>query len=438
MHNTNQHGVPATRVSRRQVLRTVVGATAGGFTGMLLSHTPPLYAATRTVTMMTWNHFVAASDERLRQMAKDFGKANNCQVKIDFIPHRDTYVKVAKEQETREGHDIVFLFFSKPQLHHEDLETLDFMDALGTKLGGWYDLIRDVDQVDGRWVAMPFFYTCMAMTYREDLYKQAGLATPVTWEDWKETGKKIKEATGKKVGVALNQTEDANISLYAMLWSHGAAPVDKERRVTINSPQTRKTMEFVKDLYTTTMTDEVLSWDDASNNQAFLGGNYSWVHNAVSVYFVAKEKVPELFQATNHTLTPHGPAGQHGTAIPFNYGVWKFAKEKELAKQFLQYMMEPTRYEEIFHATLTFNAPPFKNGEQFDWNRDPKTAMLKDYAKTAHMIGWPAPPDRKAEQVRAEWIIPNMFTYYCTGRKSLDDAVVWAEAELQRIYSAKA
>ena len=76
---------------------------------------------------------------------------------------------------------------------------------------------------------------------------------------------------------------------------------------------------------------------------------------------------------------------------------------------------ELKRYEDIFQATLAFNAPPFKNGEQFDWQRAPKTAMLKDYAKTAHMIGWPAPPDRKAEQARSEWIVPNMFTYYCTG-----------------------
>src|SRR5712691_10671587 len=389
-----------TPMSRRRVLRTAAGATAGGLAGILLSKAPPLYAATRTVTMLTWNHFVAASDEYLRKMAKDFEKENKCQVKIDFIPHRDTYVKTAKEQETREGHDIIFLFFSKPQLHHEDLETLSFMDDLGKKLGGWYDLIREVDQVDGRWVAMPFFYTCMPMTYREDLYQQVGLQAPKTWEEWKDSGKKIKEATGKKVGIALNQTEDANISLYALLWSYGASTVDKERRVIINSPQTRQAMEYMKALYETTMTDEVLSWDDASNNQAFLGGEYSWVHNAVSIYFVAKEK--------------------------------------ELATQFLQYMMEPRRYEEIFHATLTFNSPPFKNGEQFDWNRDPKTAMLKDYAKTAHLIGWPAPPDRKAEQARSEWIVPNMFTYYCTGRKSLDEAVSWGETELQRVYSAKA
>ena len=149
---------PTTTVSRRQVLQTAVGATAG-LAGILMSKTPPLYAATRTVTMLTWNHFVEASDEHLRQMAREFGKANNCQVKIDFIPHRDTYVKVAKEQETREGHDIVFLFFSKPQLHHDDLETLDFMDDVGAKARG---LVRS--RARGRSGRRPLGRPCRGFT----------------------------------------------------------------------------------------------------------------------------------------------------------------------------------------------------------------------------------------------------------------------------------
>src|SRR6202008_292097 len=87
-----------TGLSRRQLLHTAAGATAG-LASILVTRTPPLYAATRTVTMLTWNHFVEASDEYLRQMARDFGKENKCQVKIDFTPHRATYVKVATEQE---------------------------------------------------------------------------------------------------------------------------------------------------------------------------------------------------------------------------------------------------------------------------------------------------------------------------------------------------
>jgi multiple sugar transport system substrate-binding protein len=425
-----------TGLSRRQFLQTTTGATAG-LAGILLAKTPPLYAATRTLTMLQANHFVPVSDENLRGWAKEFEKDNKCRVKIDFIAHRDTYVKIAKEQETREGHDIVFLFFSKPHLHHDDLETLDFMEALGQKLGGWYDLARAAGQVEGRWVGMPFYYIPMPVTYREDLYQQQGLAVPTTWQSWQETGTKLKDG-GNKVGIALSQTEDANITLYAILWSHGGSTIDKESQVAINSAGTRKALDFVKNLYESCMTNEVLSWDDSSNNQAFMGGNYSWVHNAVSIYAVAKEKVPDIFKVTNHALTPAGPNGQHGTAIPINYGIWKFAKEKDLAKGFMQYLMDPKRLEENFHATLTYNAPPFKAGDNFDWGRDPKTAALKDYIKAAHMIGWPGPSDRKAEQARAEWIVPNMFTFYATGKKSLDEAVSWAEGELQRIYKSKA
>lgn len=432
-----QHQTPKHAMSRRQFLSTTTGATVG-LAGILMTQTPPLAAATRTVSMLAANHFVPASDENLRGWAKEFEKANKCRVKIDFIAHRDTYVKVAKEQETRQGHDIVFLFFSKPHLHYDDLETLDFMDDLGNKLGGWYDLAREAGQVEGRWVALPWYYIPMPVTYREDLYQQHHLEVPKTWEDWQQTGKKIKEASGQKVGLALSQTEDANITLYALLWSYGASTVNKERQVIINSPETRKALDYMKGLYETCMSNEVLSWDDSSNNQAFMGGTYSWVHNAVSIYAVAKDKVPDIFKATNHTLTPAGPAGQHGTAIPINYGIWKFAEEKALAKEFMQFLMDPKRLEENFHATVTYNAPPFKAGDKFDWTRDPKTAMLKDYIKTAHMIGWPGPSDRKAEQARAEWIVPNMFTYYVNGQKSLEDAVTWAEGELRRIYTAKA
>jgi len=420
-------------LSRRRFLSATVGATAG-LAGILAARTPPLYAATRTLTMMTWNHFVPSSDEILRKTAQEFGKANKCRVKIDFIPHRDTYVKVAKEQETQKGHDIVFLFFSKPRLHAHDLETLDFVESLGQSLGGWYDLARDACQVDGRWVALPWYYIGGPMTYREDLYQQHGFDPPSTWEDWKETGKKIKEASGHKVGIALSQTEDASFSHYVLLWAHGASTIDKESQVAINAPGTRLALDYMKDLYESCMSNEVLSWDDSSNNQAFLGGKYSWVHNGVSIYYVAKEKVPDIAKVTNHTLTPSGPGGQHSGAVPINYGIWKFAEQKELAKEFLQHIMDAERLEKMFHATLTYNSPTFKNGEKFDWGKDPKTAQLKNYGKNAHLVGWPGPADQKSEQARAQWIVPNMFTFYVTGQKSMDDAISWAEGELQRIY----
>ncbi len=83
-------------LSRRIFLR-IAASTTAGLAGVLATDILPLYAATRTLTMLTWNHFVSALDETLRRLARSFGKANKCQVKIDCIAPRDTYVKVAKE-----------------------------------------------------------------------------------------------------------------------------------------------------------------------------------------------------------------------------------------------------------------------------------------------------------------------------------------------------
>lgn len=301
---------------RRQLLQTTA-STAMGLSSILLAKTPPVYAAKRTLTMLTWQHFIEESDKILQQMAYEFGQANNCQVHIDFIPHKDVRLMVPKEQRTRQGHDIVFLFYSMPHLYHNELETLDFMERLGQGLGGWYDLAREIGEVQGRWVAMPWYCAAQAMTFREDLYHQHGFSTPQTWEAWKETGRQIKENSGHHVGITLNEDADSNLTLYALLWSYGASTTDADGQVSINTPETRRAMDYIKDLYECCMPDEVLSWDASGNNQAFLSGNYAWVHNATSIYGVAKYKARALLDVINHTLTPSGPRGQHGTATPF-------------------------------------------------------------------------------------------------------------------------
>ena len=56
-----------------------------------------------------------------------------------------------------------------------------------------------------------------------------------------------------------------------MLWAHGGYLVDKNDKVIINSPETVKALEYVKALYDTFIPGTA-SWNDSSNNKAFLAG----------------------------------------------------------------------------------------------------------------------------------------------------------------------
>jgi multiple sugar transport system substrate-binding protein len=424
-------------IKRREFLHRTAVSTAG-VAGLLALQQAPAYAQKRRLTMITAEHFVPVSDENLRAWMAEFAKLNNIDGKVDSIAHRDTYVRLATEAETKTGHDIVWLFFTNPQLYAENLIDLDDLcERIGEKGGGWYPIARDVAMVNGHWKAMPFFSITMPQTYREDLFQEVGEGPADTWEDVLRVGKKLK-AKGHLFGVAISQTEDANITWYAVLWSFGASTVDKDQKVIINSPETRQAVEYVKDFYTSTMSPEVLSWDDASNNRGYMSGKYAWVHNAVSIYAMLPKNAPQLRPVTNHAHSPAGPAGRHGTAIPINYGVWKFSKNQELAKEFLAYIAAEERLSTNFEVTETYNHPLLMNFEKHPyWEKDPKISGLRLYQRDAHMIGWPGPPNRKAELVRAQWIVPNMMAKAVTGT-STDEAVKWAEAEIKKIYEAKA
>ena len=73
-------------------------------------------------------------------------------------------------------------------------------------------------------------------------------------------------------GFALGHASgDGNGWVHWCLWSQGGNTVDKSDKVIINSPETAKALEFAKALYAE-MIPGVASWNDASNNKAFLAG----------------------------------------------------------------------------------------------------------------------------------------------------------------------
>src|SRR5205807_9684500 len=83
---------------------------------------------------------------------------------------------------------------------------------------------------------------------------------------------KALKKNGTPSGFALGHASgDANGWLHWLLWAHGGYTVDKDDKVIINSPETAKALEYCKEL-SETFIPGVASWNDSSNNKAFLAG----------------------------------------------------------------------------------------------------------------------------------------------------------------------
>jgi multiple sugar transport system substrate-binding protein len=422
------------RPTRRQFLRQSLGAATGLY-AVLQWRQPPAVAQERELSLLTWNHFVPASDVELKKQAEAFGRQQRVKVRVDFIAHLQLPSKLAAEVQTQSGHDLVLFRDLEAALHqHSTLTVSDLCEELGNKHGGWWEFARQADVIDGEWKAVPWFYVSGCITYREDYFAQVGEAAPDSYEDLLRAGRKLKKI-GHPIGFAISQTTDSNSTLYPILWCYGASIVAEDgKTITINSPQTVEAIEYVKTLYFDCMEPEVLSWDDASNNRFILSGKGSWTRNAISIYEAARQKNPELARVINHTIPPKGPVRRLGVTPAWSLAIWKFARHAELAKDFLRFLFEAEQFNAFIEAGAGFNQPFLKAYDEHPvWRRDPKLHPLIGFANWSALSGWPGPPTRGAPLVFNAYIIPNMFAKAIGGLPARE-AAAWAEQEIRKAY----
>ena len=144
------------------------------------------------------------------------------------------------------------------------------------------------NQDDGTWSAFPDFYINFPGMYRKSMWDEIGMK-PDTWDNLRIGGAKLK-AKGNPVGISLGHSNDPNTTWRGLLWSYGGAIQDEAgKQVVLNSKETVEAVKYAAALYKEAMTSDVLSWNDASNNQYIGSGVSSYIVNPISAYRSAQK-----------------------------------------------------------------------------------------------------------------------------------------------------
>lgn len=433
------------QLSRRRFLK-VSGRGAVGITGILATGKPPAFAATRELTVLVGASFVPATDKELKRQLDEWGAQSKVNVRLDTIAHLQLASKTAAEVLVRSGHDIMNFGpgLGGADLYFDHLADLDDVAReAGAQNGGWVN--EDSYTVRGRWKLLPWWIAPFAMVYRQDILRQLDESVPDTWEEWLGVGKKAK-TLGHPLGIPLSHGVDATVTLLSIMWCYGASYVAKDgKTLTIDSPQTREAMAFVKQLYDQAMTPEVLAWDDASNNRCLIAGKCFAIHNPISAYEIAKTRrlrIPgggrEIHEVVDHVIIPQGPRDRRTTSGFWSLGVWSFSKNVELAKDFLRFHLAPEQQHRWVEAGHGFNTPLLRNLAKHPVYRlDPQYRFMPEIARHTVPFSWPGPANAASELTVNLYVIPDMFTQYVTGKMTRDEAIAWARTQLQEIYAGR-
>ncbi len=417
-------------LGRRDFLKISLAAGVGLAAPMIFVRKATAQGGERVLKVVQWKHFVPDYDKWFdNTFAKEFGEKHNVKVEVDYVATPDLPTAIAADISRGGGHDVFHLNGTGAWLYDNVLvDVSDVARRLAREFGGWMHDSESIGVVRGRWLAVPHWFMSFPFIINRAYFADVGenYSDKTTWQDLLRIGRKLKKG-GHPLGIPISQTPDSNDNLLPLTWAFKAYMFDKDGNISFRKKEIVEALKFGKALFDETMTDEVLSWDDTSNNRFIISGKGSLIDNPISAYRTAAKDNPDVYRSLDIVKTPLGAGGiRVNGARTMSYGIYNFSKVQDLAKEFLytmnrdglQGMEASTGYNHPFLNAL-FKKPMPVIGHE------PKLELLEDYHKDVRFIGFPGPMTKTATAMYAKFIIPTMFAEVAKGknpRAAMEDA----------------
>src|SRR5215467_13512757 len=439
-------------VTRRGVLKYAALGTTAAIAAPYIS---PTYAAGR-LTLGCWDHWVPGANTALTKLCNEWGEKNKVEVKIDYITSQGDkdLLTASAEAQAHTGHDIMSHRAWQISVHRRVLEPLD--DVMGSLTKSYGEVSKVAEYLakhDGTWRGIPTIVGSQVKPCcsRIDLYqKYCGidltkifppddkrdpkLVATWTWDTYLKTAEQLHKA-GFPVGLPMGQTSDAVDWVGALFTSFGAKFADDKDNITINSPETRAALEYLKKLMPLNP-PEVYAWDDAGNNRWLISGKGSSIMNPPSAWSVAKRDNPDVAKNCWTHAMPSGPKGRFVAQLPFFYGLWSFSPNKSAGKDLLLYISQKDAARQLVAASNGYDIPSFKTMHDFDtWKTvEPPLGTVYNYPprgdEQTSVTGHPARPD-VGVQIYNQSLNTAMVSKFTQGGEKIDDVIKWASNELE-------
>lgn len=426
--------------SRRKVLATAASgvalAAASGFS-------MPAIAQGRKLTYWGGLIFSDEANKLLTDTINAWGAANGVETEVVMINQNETTQKVSAAVSSNTMPDALDLGLGLARLlarQGQFSDVGDLYDKIGAAQGGWYagtaaasDLTADGGVAR---VGIPFGVNGNLLLRRKDLLEPAGFTeAPQTWEELKTQAEAVNKPPVSGLGLALSNVGDGNLQV-AVLQSYGGRIADDEgKKVTLDSPETREWLAWVKDAHDKKLfSPGNTTWDGAGDNQAYLSGQAAFIANTGSVGIAAKNDDPELFEASAFSPLPGGPKGVVSPIDVQLRAITKSSPMQDEAKALLEHLSSPEFMNAYFNVAIY--GPVLADQEKlqaFDGSNSILVGLL-GLAKNGTAPAWPDVNNAAFADFNSNFIIPKLAQRVVVDGWDFDRAIAEAQATGQAIY----
>lgn len=415
---------------------------------------PDKFPAGTTLSITQWSHFVPRYDKWFDQYAQKWGEANNVKVVVQHISLGDLVPTLSAAIAAKKG-STLYEMVSPPASFIQGLQNLDAVNkAAQEAFGPALEVCTSQSYlpVKNEWYGYCHGWVPDPGDYRISMWQKAGYPTgPHTYADLYEGGVKIFKATGVPVGVGMSPELDSEFYTRSLIWSYGGAVFDKCGNVALDSPQVVEAVKYQTKLFKDAETPEVFAWNPASNNQAFISGQASYIQNSISFYRTAQEQKNATAPDTGFAPGLKGPSGQvHQTShVWLIYVMPKYVTNEQSKLAAEKFMLDLTAnaswgtYESELYDFPAFpkQVPQlFAKGGWLD--NDPygsqpadKLNVLRDADQWTAWPGYPGSSNPAVSEVYNTHLLTTMMAQAARGQKTPEQAVKDTARQIEGIVA---
>lgn len=266
--------------------------------------------------------------------------------------------------------------------------------------------VASVQDKDGNFIAAPWDIGPAGVFYRVDYFEKAGVdpESIKTWDDYIAAGKKIKEATGKKMLPIDIPNYDGVFQM--MMQQQGLSYFDENEKITLQSPEAVRAMKVIKQLHDEDLILNNKGWDGIVT--ATVNGEVATIPYGVWYTGTIMDQAPDLKGKWDVFFLPafkeggsrYANVGGSSLLIPAStknesaaYAFLEYFttnKEPQMIG-FNQYGLFPSLKETYKEEQFTANNEYFNNGPIFKRFAEivdevPKIHLTENYAKASKLV----------------------------------------------------
>lgn len=424
--------------------RRVLGTAASGL-ALAAASSFPMPAIAQGKKLTYWGGLIFSDDANklLTDTINAWGAANGVATEVVMINQNETTQKVSAAVSSNTMPDALDMGLGLARLLARQSQFSDVGDLykkIGDAQGGWYtgpDTASDLTADGGiARVGIPFGVNGNLLLRRKDLLEPAGFTeAPKTWDELVTQAEAINKAPVSGLGLALSNVGDANLQVAVLQSFGGRIADDAGKKVTIDSPETRLWLTWLKNAWDKGLfSPGNTTWDGAGDNQAYLSGQAGFIANTGSVGIAAKKDDPELFEGSAFSPLPGGPKG---VISPIDVQLRTIVKTSPLqdeAKALLEHLSSPEFMNAYFNVAIY--GPVLQNQKQLQAFDGTNTILvgLLGLAENGTAPAYPDVNNAAFADLGSNFLIPKLAQRVVVDGWDFDKAIAEAQTQGQAIY----